>query len=59
MFSDHKTMKLEVSRNHKKKSGKTTHNWKLKNILLKNEIKEEIKKYMDANENENTTVQNF
>ena len=41
--------------------GKTTNTWKLKNILLKNEwlnqyIKEEIKKYMEANENENTTV---
>ena len=36
--------------------------WRLKNILLKNEwlnqeIKDEIKKYMEANENENTTVQ--
>ena len=42
-------MKLEI--NHKKKFGKTTNTWRLKNILLKNEwenqeIKEEIKKYM-------------
>ena len=50
-------MKLEV--NHK-----TTNTWRLKNILLKNEwanqeVKEEIKKYMEANENENTTAQNL
>ena len=60
MFSDHIAMKLEV--NHKKKFEKFSNTWKLKNILLKNkwvnqEIKEEIKKYMEANENENTTVQ--
>ena len=50
-------MKLEV--NHKKNIGKITNTWGLKNILLKNEwvnqeIKEEIKKYTAANENENT-----
>ena len=50
-------MKLEI--NHKKKSGKITNIWRLKNILLKNEwanqeVKEEIKKYMEANENDNT-----
>ena len=44
-------MKLEIS--HKKKFGKTTNTWRLKNILLKNEwvnqeIKEEIKKYTEA-----------
>ena len=52
-------MKLEV--NHKKKFGRTTNTWRLRNILLKNEwvnreIKEDFKKYMEANENENTTV---
>ena len=55
-------MKLEVK--HKEKIGKTTNIWRLKGILLKNEwvnqeIKEEIKKYMEANENENIMVQNF
>lgn len=45
-------MKLEV--NHKKKFGKTTNTWRLKNILLKNErvnqaIKEEIKKKIYGN----------
>ena len=36
IFSDHNTMKLKI--NHKKKFGKTTNTWRLKNILLtKNE----------------------
>ena len=55
-------MKFEI--NHKKKFAKVTHTWRLKNILLKNEwanqeVKEEIKKYIETNENENTTTQNF
>ena len=38
--------------------------WRLKTILLKNkwvnqEVKEEIKKYMEANENDNTTTPNL
>ena len=42
IFSDHNTMKLEV--NHKKKIGKTSTTWKLKDILLKNEwVNQEIK----------------
>ena len=62
IFSDHNAMKLEI--NHKKKFGKVTYTWRLKNILLKNEwanqaVKEEIKKYMEANENDNTTTQNL
>ena len=60
IFSDHNAMKLEI--NHKKKCGKITNTWRLKNILLKNElanqeVKEEIKKYMEADENDNTTAQ--
>ena len=35
IFSEHSAMKLEV--NHKKKFGKTSNTWRLKNILLKNE----------------------
>ena len=53
-------MKLET--NHRTKSGKPPKACRLKNILLKNEwvnqaIREEIKKYMETNENENTTIQ--
>ena len=55
-------MNLEI--NHKKKLGKTTNTWRLNNILLRNEwvyqeIKEKIKKYMEANENDNMTAQNL
>ena len=55
-------MKLEI--NHKKKFGKITNTWRLKNILLKNEwanqeVKEEIENYMEANENDNTTTRNL
>ena len=55
-------MKLEI--NHKKQFGKVTHTWRLKNILLKNEwanqaVKEEIKKYMEVNENDSTTTKNL
>ena len=55
-------MKLKI--NHKKKFGKVTNTWGLKNILLKNEwanqeVKKEIKKYTEANENGNTASQNL
>ena len=55
-------MKLKL--NHKKKFRKVTNIWRLKNILLKyewanQEVKEEIKKYMEANKNDNTTAQNL
>ena len=38
--------------------------WRLKNMLLKDqwvnaEIKSEIKKYLETNDNENTTIQNL
>ena len=41
---------MKVKINHKKKFGKVTNTWRLKNILLKNEwanqaVKEEIKKF--------------
>ena len=62
IFSDHNAMKLEI--NHKKKCGKITNTWRVKTILLNNEwanqeVKEEIKKYMEVNENGNTTTQNL
>ncbi len=58
IFSDHKDMKLEI--NYKKKAGKVINMWRLNNMLLNNnwineEIKGEIKKYLETNENENTT----
>ena len=55
-------MKLEI--NYRKKNGKDINTWRLSNILLRNqmvneEIKEEIRKYLEPNENENTTIQNL
>ena len=55
-------MKLEL--NHKKKFGRTSNTWRLRTILLKDErvnqeIKEELKRFMETNENEDTTVQNL
>ncbi|KAF6313049.1 hypothetical protein mRhiFer1_008574 [Rhinolophus ferrumequinum] len=62
IFSDHKALKLDI--NCKRKAGKTTNTWRLSNILLKNdqvkeEIRGEIKRYIETNENENTSYQNF
>ena len=59
-LSDHNAMKLEI--NHRKNFQKPPSAWRLKNTILKNEwvnqaIREEIKKYMETNENENTTIQ--
>ena len=54
----------ETRSQSKKKFGQNTNTWWLNNILLKNErvnqeIKKEIKKYMETNENENIIVQNL
>ena len=62
IFSDHDTIWLEI--NNKKKSAKNTNTWRLNNILLNiqwitEEIKEEISKYVAANDNEDTTLQNL
>ena len=48
--------------NYITKSVKTIDTWRLNNTLLNNqkiteEIKEDIKKYLEINENENTTTQ--
>ena len=56
-------MRLDINYS-KKKSVKNTNRWRLNNILLDNqeiteEIKEEIKKYLETNDNENTTTQNL
>ena len=55
-------MRLDIT--YRKKSVKNTNTWKLNNTLLSNqeiteEIKEEIKKYLETNDNENTTTQNL
>ena len=55
-------MRLDI--NYKKKSVKNKNTWRLNNTLLNNqeiteEIKEEIKKYLETNDNENTMTQNL
>jgi hypothetical protein len=60
--SDHNAIKLEF--NNKSNSRKYTNNWRLNSTLLndqwvKEEIREEIKSFLEVNENENTTYQNL
>ena len=62
IFSDHSTMRLEI--NYREKNVKNTNTWRLNTMLLNNqeiteEIKEEIKKYLETNDNKNTTIQNL
>ena len=62
IFSDHNAMRLDI--NYKKKSVKNTNSWRLNNTLVNNqeiteEIKEEIQKCIETNDNENTTTQNL
>ena len=62
IFSDHKGLKLET--NPKGKNPKHSKSWKLYSMLLNNEwvknnIREEIKNFLETNENELTTTQNL
>ena len=50
--------------NYREKNVKSTITWRLNNTLLNNqqiteEIKQEIKKYLETNDNENTMAQNL
>ena len=54
-------MKREINHKNNERHKKT---WKLNNMLFYNEwvnnkIQEEIKRYLETNENENTTIQNL
>ena len=62
IFLDHYGMKLETKL--KERTQKHSNTWKLNTMLLNNEwvineIKEEIKKYLETNENEHITTQNL
>jgi hypothetical protein len=62
IVSDHNALKLEL--NNKNNRRKQANNWKLNNTLLNDqwvtdEIKEEIKRSLEVNENENMTYQNL
>jgi hypothetical protein len=61
-LSDHNALKLDL--NNKNNSRKPANNWKLNNTLLNaqwvtDEIKEEIKRFLEVNANENMTYQNL
>lgn len=60
IFSKHNSIKLEI--NYRMKNEKNTSKCRLKNMLLRSkwineETKEEIRKYLETNENKNTTYQ--
>ena len=62
IFLDHKDLKVKASL--KEKTQKHSNSWRLNNMVLNNnwinnEIKGEIKKLVETNENEHTTNQNL
>ena len=55
-------MRLNI--NYKEKTVKSTNTWRLNNMFLNNqqvteETKREVKKFLERNDNENTTTQNL
>ena len=55
-------MRLEII--YREKNVKNTNTWRLNNTLLNNqeiteEMKQEIKKYLETNDNENSMIQNL
>ena len=61
IFSNH-TMRLDIS--CKQKTVRNTNTWRLNNMFLNSqqvteEIKREVKKFLETNDNENTTTQTY
>ena len=59
IFSNHNGMKLEI--NNSRKARKFTYTWKLNHRLLngsKKKSKGKLKRYLEMNENGNTTIPN-
>ena len=59
-----RSQQLETKTSFKERTQKHSNTWRLNNMLLNNEwvhteIKEEIKKDLETNENEHTTTQNL
>ena len=55
---------MRLATNYKKKNVRNTNTWRLNNTFLNNqqvteEIKMEIKKFLETNDNENMTTQNL
>ena len=61
IFSDQNAMKLEINHKNTEKHTKTRklNNTLLNNEWINNEIKKDITRYLDMNENEDTTIQNL
>ena len=62
IFSNHSTMRLDIS--HKKNTLRNRNTWRLNNTLLNSqqvteEVKREIKTFLETNDNENKTTQNL
>ena len=61
IFSNHNAMRLDI--NYKKKTVRNTNTWRLNTFLnnqqVTEEIKREIKKFSETNDNENMTTQNL
>ena len=62
VFSDYNTMRLDI--NYKKKTIRNTNIWRLNNMFLNSqqvteEIKREIKRFLERNDSENMTTQNL
>jgi hypothetical protein len=62
ILSDHNVLKLEL--NNKNNSKKHANNWKLNNTLLNDqwvidEVKEEIKRFLEVNENETKPTRTY
>ena len=65
IFSDYNAMRLDINyKEKKKKTVRNTNTWRLNNMFLNNQqvtedIKREIKKFLETNDNENITTQNL
>ena len=62
IFSDHNSMRPDIK--YKNKSVRNTNTWRLNNTFLNTqqvneEIKWEIKKFLETNDSENMTTQNL
>ena len=62
IFSDHSAMRLDI--NYKKNTVRNTNTWRLNTTFLNNqqvteEIKREIKIFLETKDNENMTTQNL
>ena len=65
IFSNYNTVRLDINYKgkKKKKTVRNTNTWRLNNMFLNNkhvteEIKREIKTFIETNDNKNTTTQN-